>query len=454
MCEFFDGRRFGRTGNEQPPSMRRLPVRPRLLVAALAGLAAAAALGAVAPRASGAPGVQFGLTDDAWILDGPGTLDARLDRLQAIGVRIVRFSLQWSQIAKDEPATATDPADPAYDWSADDAVLNGLRDRGITVVAQLVSTPAWANGGRGVNYAPTSPVAFGEFASAAAQRYPWIRRWVIWNEPNQVIWLRPTTPAIYTTRLLNPAYKAIHAVIPGALVAGGATAPRGATNGVSPIAWIEGMHAAHALLDAYAQNPYPLNPKRETPLTGGCDHCTTVTMATIGRLVRVVEKDFGKARIWLTEYGYQTNPPDKVLGVSPSLQARYLAEGAWQAWRTPRVDMLLHFLYRDEPNIDRFQSGLVTLRNGTKPALHAFELPLAQTGRHGARVALWGQLRAPAAGRTARLERKTASGWRLLATLQGSPRAGYVKWQGALPAGTTVRLTADGGLTGAPLRLH
>ncbi len=434
--------------------MRRPPVRLRLLVAALAGLAAAALLGAVAPHASAASGVQYGLTDDAWILDGPGTLDARLDKLQAIGVRVVRFSLEWSQIAKDEPATATDPTDPAYDWSADDAVLDGLRDRGITVVAQLVSTPSWANGGRGANYAPTSPVAFGEFASAAAQHYAWIKRWVIWNEPNQVIWLRPTTPAIYTTRLLNPAYKAIHAVIPGALVAGGATAPRGGTGGVSPIAWIEGMHAAHARLDAYAQNPYPLNPKKETPLTGGCDHCTTVTMSTIDRLVRLVAKDFGKARIWLTEYGYQTNPPDKVLGVTPSLQARYLAEGAYQAWHTPRVDMLLQFLYRDEPDLDRFQSGLVTLRNGTKPALHAFELPLAQTGRSGARVSLWGQLRAPAAGRTARLERKTSSGWKLIATLQGSPKAGYVTWQGSLPAGTTVRLTAAGGIAGAPLRLH
>ena len=46
--------------------------------------------------------------------------------------------------------------------------------------------------------------------------------------------------------LLNPAFVAIHRVISRAQVAGGGTAPRGSTNGVSPIAWVDGMRAAHA----------------------------------------------------------------------------------------------------------------------------------------------------------------------------------------------------------------
>jgi hypothetical protein len=258
---------------------------------------------------------------------------------------------------------------------------------------------------------------------------------------------------VYTTRLLNPAYAAIHEVIPGAQVGGGVTAPRGSTGGVSPTAWLLGMRAAHARLDAYAQNPYPLDPKRETPLTGGCGHCTTITMATIGRLVGLVARNFGSVRIWLSEYGYQTNPPDRLLGVAPPLQARYLSEGDYQAWRTPRVDLLIHFLFRDEPNNDRFQSGLLTLAGREKPAYHAYELPLAQVGRTGSTVALWGQLRAAPRGATGRIERRVGSAWRTLAVLRGSPRAGYVRWTGALPVGTTVRLTA-GPLVGAPLVVH
>lgn len=424
---------------------------PRFALACLATTLAAGLLLALAtaPRASAATGVKYGLTDDAWLLNGPGTLESRLTRLDTLGASVVRFTLHWDQIAGSEPTSPTDPADPAYDWTADDEVLDGLHAHGIDVVLQLVGTPRWANGGLPANYAPTSATTFRAFAAAAAHRYPWVRRWLIWNEPNQVRWLRPTTAAVYTSRLLNPAYAAIHGAIHGAQVAGGGTAPRGSSGGVSPVAWLIGMHAAHAKLDAYAHNPYPLDPKRETPLTGGCTRCTTITMATIDKLVVLVNRNFPRARIWLTEYGYQTNPPDRLLGVSPALQARYVGEGAYAAYRTARVDLLIHFLYRDEPNISRFQSGLVTLGNKLKPAFAAFEAPLAQTARSGTRVSLWGQLRAPAASSAARLERKVGAAWRLLATVQADG-GGFIRWSGVLPRGAVVRLHA-GAVSGAAL---
>jgi hypothetical protein len=425
---------------------------PRLVPALLALLACAlTAASLAAPRAAAAPGVRYGLTDDAWIADGPGTLDARLEKLQAIGVRVVRYSLHWDAIAASQPATPADPEDAAYDWSATDKVLDGLRQHGIDVIAQLMGTPAWANGGKPANYAPTSASAFGAFASAAAQRYPWIRRWLVWNEPNQRLWLRPTSPAVYTTRLLNPAYSAIHAAIPGAQVAGGGTAPRGSIGGVSPVAWITGMHAAHARLDAYAHNPYPLDPKRESPTSGGCTRCSTITMATIGKLVRLVSVDFPRARIWLTEYGYQSNPPDKLLGVSPALQARYVGEGDYAAYVTPRVDVLIHFLYRDEPNLARFQSGLITLRNAAKPALAAFELPLVEVARSGSRVALWGQLRAPGTGAVARIERKVGAAWRTVVTVRRGA-GGFFRVNVNAPQGSQLRVRA-GAITGAPIAI-
>jgi hypothetical protein len=426
----------------------------RFVVACFAtAVAAMLVLAFATPRASAASSVKYGLTDDAWLLNGSGTLESRLTRLDTLGVGVVRYTLHWDQIASSQPASPTDPADPAYDWTNDDAVLDGLHAHGIDVVLQLVGTPRWANGGLAANYAPTSATPFRAFAAAAAHKYSWVRRWLIWNEPNQVRWLRPTTPAIYTSRLLNPAYAAIHAAIHGAQVAGGGTAPRGSTGGVSPVAWLLGMHAAHAQLDAYAHNPYPLDPKRESPLTGGCTRCTTITMATINKLVALVTRNFPRARIWLTEYGYQTNPPDRLLGVSPALQARYVSEGAYAAYRTPRVDLLIHFLYRDEPEVSRFQSGLVTITNKVKPAFDAFEVPLAQTARAGTRVSLWGQLRAPAATpASARIERKVGSAWRLLATVRPGA-GGFFRWTGVLPPGAVVRLHA-GSVAGAALTIH
>ena len=406
-------------------------------------LACAVAAGAAGARpAHAASGVQYGLTDDAWLVDGPGTLSARLAQLQTLGVQIVRFTLNWNQIATARPAAAASPNDPAYDWSSADTIIDGLRTHGIGVLLQLLGTPSWANGGHPANYAPSNRTDFRNFAHAAALRYPWVKRWLIWNEPNQGRWLKPTVPSVYVTRLLNPAYAAIHAAIPGAQVGGGATAPRAATGGMSPVAWIAGMHAAHARLDAYAHNPYPLDPRHETPFTGGCSYCSTLTMATVNRLESLVAHDFGRARIWLTEYGYQTNPPDRILGVTRTLQARYVGEGDYQAYRTPRVDMLIQYLYRDEPDVARFQSGLVTLGGSRKPAYAAFQLPLAEAGRTGSTVSLWGQLRAAVSGSTARLERKVGTHWSTIATLHAGA-GDYVRWRGTLARGTWVRLVTS-----------
>jgi hypothetical protein len=174
-------------------------------------------------------------------------------------------------------------------------------------------------------------------------------------------------------------------------------------------------------------------------------------MATLNRLERLVGLYFPRARIWLTEYGYQSNPPDRILGVTPALQARYIAEGAYAAYRAPRVDLLIHFLYRDEPTLARFQSGLVTIGNVPRPALAAFELPLAETARSGSTTSLWGQLRAPDVGTLAILERKSGTTWKSFARITASAR-GYFRWRGTLPRGAVIRVHASG-LTGAPLTI-
>ena len=414
--------------------------------------AAALACAAVPALAAGAPGIAYGLTDDAWLANGPGTIDGRVATLDGLGVQVVRFTLRWDQVAPTEPADPTNPQDPAYNWSTPSSVLDALHARGIDVVLQLDGAPSWSNGGKPPNYVPTSTKSFGAFATAVAREFPWVTKFQIWNEPNQARWLRPTSALLYVTRLLNPAYAALHAATAGAKVAGGGTAPRGSTGGVSPLAWITAMHRARARLDVYAHNPYPLDPKRETPLHApACSKCTTVTMATLSRLERLVGLYFPRARIWLTEYGYQSNPPDRILGVTPALQARYMSEGAYAAYRAPRVDMLIHFLYRDEPTLARFQSGLVTLRNAPRPALAAFELPLAETSHSGSSTSLWGQLRAPNVRTVAVLEQRTGTAWTSFARITVGT-GGFFRWRGRLARGAVVRVHASG-LVGAPLTI-
>ena len=76
--------------------------------------------------------------------------------------------------------------------------------------------------------------------------------------------------------------------------------------------------------------------------------------------------------LWLTEYGYQTNPPDRLFGVTPAKQAAYLTQAIAIARRDPRIDVLLWFLLRDEREVERWQSGLVTATGKRKPSFAAF----------------------------------------------------------------------------------
>jgi hypothetical protein len=386
-----------------------------------------------AQQALAHPGARYGIQDDAWILYGPGRLGERLDTLDRLGVDVVRFTLHWNEI---EPAQGT------FRWRLADQVLRGLQTRGIQPVVTLVGVPAWANGGRAPRFAPSSGREFAAFATAAARRYPFVRYWTIWNEPNLRRWLEPTLPGTYVRRLLNPAYAAIHRVNRRARVAGGVTGPRGNIGGVSPVDWLRGMARAGAKLDAYAHHPHPGGPS-ETPTSGGCfgARCKTITLANLSLLVREVQRAWGgRVRIWLTEWGYQTNPPDQFLGVPPRLQAQYIGEAARRVYRARRVDMLINYLYQDEPQPERFQSGLVTVAGRPKAAFYAFPFPLAQAARAGGVARLWGQIR-PRTGPQAYRIQLLANGRKAwLTPVRRTDRRGTFEVSVAVPPGSVVRV--------------
>jgi Glycosyl hydrolase catalytic core len=410
-------------------------MRPLLAAAFACALTALAA-----PAAEASPGVRFGIQDDAWLTHGDGTLDDRLDRLERLGVDLVRFNLRWDKVE----ATRGRP-----DWEESDLLLEGLRSRGIAAVVALVGSPPWANGGRGPNFVPTA-ASFAAFARAAALRYRWVNQWLAWNEPNQRRWLRPTTPSTYVSRILNPAYRAIHAVNPRARVAGGVTAPRAGSGGLSPVAWIRGMRAAGARLDVYAHHPYPSTP-RETPFSGGCKGCTTITMATLERLLAEVGRAFGPKKIWLTEYGYQTG----AFGVSQQRQAELIGQAGLRVYRAPRVEMLIQYLVEDEPHAGRFQSGLYNPAGRAKLAALAFPLPLAQAGRSGGEVVLWGQVRPRSGSQTYRVQVRTSRGWRWSGGLRRTGARGFFSIPVAAPRGAGMRIfSPQDGAYSAPVTVR
>jgi hypothetical protein len=324
----------------------------------------------LAASSSASPRAGYGIQDDAWLMYGPGTLTQRLTTLDRLGVRLVRFTVRWDQVAPTRPAAPRDPGDPAYKWGQFEVVLRGLRENGVTPLVTLYGSPRWANGGHTPNWLPQR--GFADFAHAAARRFPWVRMWTMWNEPNGRTFAVPVSPAAYVRRVLNPGYAALHAASASNVVAGGVTSPRKTPSGLSPLEFMAGMRAAGARLDAYAQNPYPVSPS-ETPTSATCARCTYMTLGKLPSVRATVTHYFGAStQLWLTEYGYQTNPPDALFGVSWAKQAAYLTQAFALARKNPRIDMMLWFLLKDEPNLAGWQSGLLTITGQKKPAYAAF----------------------------------------------------------------------------------
>jgi hypothetical protein len=383
-----------------------------------------------------APGIQYGIQDDAWLHSG--SLENRLKTLDRLGPDVVRYTLRWDQVARKRPKHAMNPADKAYDWSGADAILRGLRKHHVAALVTLYGSPKWANGRHSPNFAPRSKWTLAAFATAAARRYAWVRMWEVWNEPNLRTFLRPNSPSVYVQRLLNPTYVALHRVRAAVRVAGGATSPRRTPSGMGPVQFMRGMSAARGRLDAYSHHPYPVS-RFETTTRANCRYCTGVlTFARLSELLKEVRRDFGRKRVWLTEYGYQTNPPDRYLGVSPALQARYLAQAAYLASKAPSVDLLIHFLVRDERQAGRWQSGLFTIGGERKPAFQAFAIPLVQLSRTDSRVIVWGQNR-PGRGRQKYvLQRRVRGRWRSSGGQRRTSQRGY--FQRAVRAGSGTRL--------------
>jgi hypothetical protein len=404
----------------------------------LALVLAVAMLAATSTPAHAASGVQFGIQDDAWLEFGPGRLADRVAELDRLGLDAVRVTLRWDRIESE-------PGD--YDWRRPDRLLRALHARGLDPVVTLWGTPGWANGDGGPNVAPVEGAVFTQFATEAALRYSFVTRWIVWNEPNKAIWLKPASPETYVRKLLNPGYRGIKAANRAARVAGGVTAPRGGQGGISPVDFIRRMDAAGARLDAYAHHPYPVYPG-DTPLAGGCS-CKTITMATLERLLKLVGQAFPSARIWLTEYAYQTNPPDS-FGVTPELQARYIGEAAWRVYAAPKVDLLIHYLYRDEPDLGRWQSGLETTDGRIKPARAATMLPLAQISRRGSRVRLWGQVRPGSGAQSYVVQRLSGSSWTAVMRPHRTNGKGFLSLTVSAAKGAKLRLWYPSGRVASP----
>jgi hypothetical protein len=298
----------------------------------------------------------------------------------------------------------------------------------------------------------------------------------LWNEPNLHFFF-DDTPEHYR-EMANAAYKALHAVSGSNVVIAGGLAPFGgadASRGTAPLEFMSKMLCVSAgshphttcsrrsWFDVWAHHPYTEGGPNHKALNPG-----DVSLGNLPQMRRMLDAaqraghikgaGGGPARFWVTEFSWDTNPPDPG-GISPALEARWAAEAFYRMWQS-RVSLIVWFMIRDNPDDpanwgSTFQSGLyfrtTPLYAGEreKPIARVVRFPFVALPE-GKGVTVWG--RAPG-GRKASVavERRSGAKWKRLRTLRTNAH-GIFRSRVKVRRGTVLRARVGRAATSMPFR--
>jgi hypothetical protein len=408
---------------------------------------------------------------------------------------------------------------PPGAWQRWDLLVETAHQLGMKVYFLLIGpSPRWAvpkanrHQGPALGWAPRFS-EYRAFVRAAGRRYsgsfvdptnhqpiPRVSYWGIWNEPNEISWLTPwyrrvsahqiqLTQPLFYRGLVDAAWSGLRASGHARdTVLVGETANRGLMDperfaralycvdaSLRPLRGsaafslgcpTSGSRAAFArahpgLFRAYAHHPYGFQnpPNRPAP------DPKFVTIQNLPSFERMLNRIFGQygrrpgggVPLYLTEWGYKTNPPNPYVPTSPAAQAAWINQGEYMTWREPYVRGLTQFLLVDSPPIPHtrknsaaywssFQTGLEYIDGKPKPSFAAYQIPIwLPKSHHGSGVAVWGQLR-PAdhsSTQTGELQFEPAgsSNWQSLTSVSTNSSEGFLFTHVRIPSAGTLRLT-------------
>lgn len=433
---------------------------PALAVAA--ALAASLTAGHTAPRSI--------MQDDALLLrSGAVVRDHALDEMRALGVDTVRLVPIWRDHAA-APLALRQPREPypPGTFAALDGVLAAARARGLDVLLTPTGPgPAWASTCRGRPRArqacSPSPAAFGRFMRELGRRYPAQRLWAIWNEPNVANWLTPqfdargvpAAPGRYRS-LVRAAARSLAAtghrrdtLLIGEIASVGQTRRSPRTRVMAAELFARRLLARRVPATGFALHPYTIAAAGPVCARGAPGQ---LPPARLGRLRALIDRAGRRGvvprrlGIWLTEGGFQTNPPDPIAGIPLAAQAARINQLEWLATRTPRVRSTAQYLLLDDRRRAGFQSGLRFASGAPKPALAAYRIAIWLQRRGRGAALLWGRVRPAAALGRQRVElQRRGTRWRTVRWLTIN-RAGTVHTRiGARGGRWRLRWIAPGG---------
>ena len=414
---------------------------------------AAGALLLLLPTSASASRGMWSVFEDhtALVRTTPAKRQAVLNELRLhMGADTLRVEVKWNEVAP-QPSARTKPnfdaSNPAaypgffpYDDLITRARLLGMR----IIVTITGDAPRWATaGGKGASERTANwkvdSLEYARYATAVTRRYsgsfaglPAVHYFTIWNEPNHRNFLKPISqaPQIYR-RMVDRAVPAIRR--PGVKVFVGELAPVGRRpRAMGPTEFLRKWlclnrrfkrtsrgsgcrHFKRIHADGFAHHPY--GPTSRVPRK-----LDVINMLAIRRLGKYLDRARNAGRfhkrlsIYNTEFGLQSNPPDRVVSTSPSRQAALINEKEEYAYRYSRLKSHSQYLMFDDParpgggavKWSGFQTGLRFASARQKPAYNAYRFPIVVHKRRRG-VYVWGRVRPAAGRRYVRLGRKGGS---------------------------------------------
>jgi hypothetical protein len=419
-----------------------------------AALATAALLFA-APIGAKASTTQLAMFEEDAVYSNPSQT---LQIMRSLGVDIIRVGVAWSEIAPDagsrtRPAgfNAADPAAyPQANWSSLDAIINAANSDGIAVDLMVTGgAPLWATAdgappGFEFVWGP-SPAEYGQFVQAVATRYPSVHFWELWNEANYGPQLAPQvlpgSTAIASAaeyRLLNAyGWQALQAtghgrdtIVDGNLSQDGSAQPT-TTSITAPLPFLRALYCVdasyHPLQGVAAQaagcpttpagsaqfvadnpglfvasgigaHPYPYGAPPNRPQFPSQDGAEFAELPRLGSVLSALQHAYNVSNqpaIFITEYGYETRPPQtSTLFDTPPVAAKYINWAEYLAWKNPRIASTDQYLIFD--GNFWFTTGLVFPNGRLKPGFYAYRMPvwLPRTKtKRGRKLEVWGCVR-------------------------------------------------------------
>jgi hypothetical protein len=450
-------------------------------------------------------GLVRGISDSNLIMsENAEVRELALARIRAAGASVVRIPVEWRYIVSADPPAgfqASDPASPAYDFSAVDAAVRETVAAGLTPLLVVSRAPAFAEAPNRWPYAyPGSwapdPLAFGEFAAAVARRYsgafpdplapartlPRVRLLQAWNEPNLARYLEPQwiaergrwrafSPLVYRG-LLNAFYAAVKAVVPSDVVVAAGIAPNGEPAGVGRMTPVRFLRALLCLEGRCPDPPHfdvlafhPLSFESPDHAAASSQDVAIADIAKVSDLL-IAARKAGTAlprahkALWITELNWESAPASPH-GVPPRLQALWISRALhrlwvagvaladWQFLVDPFPDLQLATPTGGAVHISR-PAGLYSPGPGgslaaarPKPFLSGFALPFDPLRIDRRHVRVWALLRG--AQQPVSLQRRARGGaWRAIVTLRAD-REGVLNMRLALRGAAILRVVGAAG---------